>query len=223
MIRHLLCSEVSQRRIACVLGCNRKTVARKLTVLAHRARENQKKWLLDHVFKKVQFDDLETIEHTKLKPVTVTLVVSESRKILGFGVAQIPAKGHLAKLSRKKYGIRLNKAPQMRKRLFESLRSCIHPQALIESDEHPHYQELVRKYFPRADYQRFKGKRGCVSGQGELKKTKFDPLFKINHTFAMLRANINRLIRRTWCTTKCLQALEDHLALYVDYHNQVLT
>jgi hypothetical protein len=39
----------------------------------------------------------------------------------------------------------------------------------------------------------------------------------------MLRANVNRLFRRTWCTTKKAQALVHHLAIYADYHNSVLT
>ena len=50
----------------------------------------------------------------------------------------------------------------------------------------------------------------------------YDPLFWVNHTAAMLRANVNRLIRRTWCTTKRADRLADHLALYVHFHNTVL-
>ena len=59
-------------------------------------------------------------------------------------------------------------------------------------------------------------------GQGELKKIGFDPLFDLNHTAAMIRANINRLFRRTWCTTKRADRLEAHLELYVQYHNREL-
>nr|MBX2884857.1 hypothetical protein [Granulosicoccus sp.] len=52
-----------------------------------------------------------------------------------------------------------------------------------------------------------------------LKKIGFDPLFAINHTFAMFRANVNRLIRKTWCTTKRVDRLEDHLAIFVSVFN----
>ena len=38
----------------------------------------------------------------------------------------------------------------------------------------------------------------------------------------MLRANVNRLIRRTWCTSKRIDRLVDHLTLYADFHNRVL-
>ncbi|MGZ3809720.1 MAG: transposase, partial [Bacteriovorax sp.] len=59
-------------------------------------------------------------------------------------------------------------------------------------------------------------------GQGELKKVHYDPLFKINHTCAMLRYRINRLVRRTWCTTKKIEMLENHLQIYIAYHNKYL-
>ena len=38
----------------------------------------------------------------------------------------------------------------------------------------------------------------------------------------MMRANINRLFRKTWCTTKKPERLIDHIELYVQYHNEVL-
>ena len=56
-----------------------------------------------------------------------------------------------------------------------------------------------------------------------MKKLVFDPLFSLNHSCAMLRANLNRLFRRTWCTSKTRQGLIDHLSLYVRFHNEVLT
>ena len=56
-------------------------------------------------------------------------------------------------------------------------------------------------------------------GQGQLKKIGFDPLLSLNHTYAMLRANINRLIRKTWRTTKDPKGLKDHIDLYVNFHN----
>lgn len=55
-----------------------------------------------------------------------------------------------------------------------------------------------------------------------MKKVRFDPLFSLNHTCAMLRANINRLFRRTWCTTKVPENLGAHIAMYAYYHNLIL-
>ncbi|MEM7645625.1 MAG: hypothetical protein AAF203_01835 [Pseudomonadota bacterium] len=196
---------------------------RKRQILAQQALLRHEKWLKGKVFNHIQFDDLETIEHSKMKPVTVTLFVSNERKILGFDVARIRAKGHLARLSEKKYGKRPNEAPGMRKKLFARMTEMIHPQALFESDEHPSYPDLIKKYFPNASHRTYQSVRAAIAGQGELKKIKYDPLFRINHTFAMLRANVNRLIRRTWNTTKDIEALKEHLTLYMEFHNRVLT
>jgi hypothetical protein len=223
MVRKLLCRSGTQRGIADTLGINRKTVARKMKFLAKQAEIRQREYLAGKQAFAVQFDDLETIEHTKLKPVTVTLFVSHERKILGFGVARIKAKGHLAELSRKKYGPRRNEAPAMRERVFAEVKPYIHPLAFVQSDKHPSYPELVKKHLPLAEFTCFRSKRSSVIGQGELKKTGYDPLFKINHTFAMLRAHISRLVRKTWNTTKCIDCLRDHLMIYMDYHNLHLT
>ena len=72
----LLCSGVSMRRTALLLRIHRKTVARKLAFLAHVSRECQERFLksLPKV-KHLQFDDLITLEHTKCKPLAVSLAV----------------------------------------------------------------------------------------------------------------------------------------------------
>jgi len=171
-----------------------------------------------------QFDDLQTIEHTKCKPLSVTLAVDDKkRKILGFEVSRMPATGHLAKIARKKYGFRKDMRQKGIDKLLEQVSKMTTQTVRITSDEHPYYPPAVRKHFPKAKYKRFKGVRGCVAGQGELKKVFYDPLFMLNHTCAMLRANINRLIRKTWCTTKLPERLIDHLNIYVYFHNTVLT
>jgi hypothetical protein len=222
MVGKLFSSKVTQRRMAKILNCNRKTIARKIKVLASQARLRLQRFLEDKTFHHIQFDDLDTIGCFRLKPVTVTVAVSHDRYILGFGVARIPAKGHLVKASLKKYGKRENEAPLMREHLFSDLTSVVSPQALIDSDEHPHYLELIENYFPEALHRRFKGKRSSLYGQGELKKKGYDPLFKVNHTLAMCRDGLSRLVRKTWATTKCIEALRDHLDIYVDFHNQKL-
>lgn len=222
IIRKLLVSEVSHRRIALILKTNRKTVRRKQIFLAIQAKQKHLKQFEGSVFDYIQFDDLETIEHTKLKPVSVPVVVNSDRRILGFKVARIPAKGHLAKLSRKKYGNRPNEALQKRDELFNEIKHMIHPCAVVESDCHPHYPEVLKKHLPQCQHVTHLSQRASVAGQGELKLKKFDPIFKINHTLAMLRANIHRLIRRTWNTTKCLASFEEQMWIYVDFHNNEL-
>jgi hypothetical protein len=171
----------------------------------------------------LQFDDLETSEHTKLKPLSVTLAVEkQSRTILGFEVSQMPAKGVLARKSVKKYGYRADHRPIARELLFSRIKPKMERDATIESDSNPHYVNDVKRHFPNATHKSYMGGRGAVVGQGELKKLKFDPLFSLNHTCAMFRANINRLFRKTWCTTKKLENLARHIEIYMYFHNQVL-
>lgn len=220
----LLASRVSQRRIAKGLNVHQLTVRRKLKFLGEQARLfNHRDRIKRPLTFELQFDDLETIEHTKLKPVSVTVAVEKgSRYILGFEVSRMPAKGLLAKKALKKYGYRVDERAAGRNRLFRKIRGKIAPNAIIQSDENPHYKPDVKEFFPDCQHLTVKGQRGAVQGQGELKKVGFDPLFTLNHTLAMMRDNINRLIRKTWCTTKKIQPLTDHLELYVYFHNQLL-
>lgn len=174
---------------------------------------------IDHV----QFDDLETAEHSKCKPLSVTLAVhAKTREILDFQVKRMPAKGLLSKIALKKYGYRKDRRPEGWNQIFKNLKNLVHAHALFESDENPHYPKFLKRHFPEANHIQHPGARGAIIGQGELKKQKFDPLFSLNHTCAMLRANMNRLFRRTWNTTKKQEGLIEHLWLYVKFHNQDL-
>lgn len=227
-IRHLnstitkcLSAGYSQRRLAFDLEINRKTVVRKFVRMGTKAIEALPIFnLKQEKVKCVEFDDMESSVHTKCKPVSITLAVeSKTRRILGFRVSEMPAKGKLAKISIKKYGKRKDERPKARRSLFEELKPLLDPEAIIKSDQNPHYIPDVKKHFPGHVHQTFKGRRGCVVGQGELKRGGFDPLFSLNHTCAMLRANVNRLFRRTWCTTKRADRLAMHIALYALNHN----
>jgi hypothetical protein len=134
----------------------------------------------------------------------------------------MPAKGLLAKPAMKKYGYRKDLRAIGRKQFFEELKPLVWERAIIKSDENPHYVADVKEHFPLAEHIPFKGKRGAITGQGELKKTGFDPLFRLNHTCAMIRAHVPNLIRKTWNTTKKQQGLEDRLAIYQYFHNRAL-
>ena len=223
-LRSLLCSGVSQRRAAILLNVNKITVARKLVFLGAEAAkllelQNQSALLSTNI----QFDDMETFEHTKCKPLSMTLMAeTDTRRILGIEVSQMPANGKLAAISRKKYGPRKDHRRLGRRKLIKRCAPYIAPRALIQSDMNPHYVNDVREFFPGAEHKAFKGKRGCIVGYGELKKTGFDPLFTLNHTCAMVRDNIKRLGRRTWCTTKRPDRLQALLLLYAVFHNEFL-
>jgi len=158
-----MASGVSERRTAKLLKVSRVTVVRKINFLYQFVKKRN---FLDlhkmQLICEFQFDDLETIEHTKLKPLSVTMAVEKySRRILGFEVSRMPAKGLLAKRAFKKYGYRRDERALGRNRLFERIKPKIDPRAIIESDRSPHYPFSVKKWFPLPPIELLKG-RGDV-------------------------------------------------------------
>ena len=223
-LRELLGSSVSMRNCARFLRVNRKTVARKLVFLGAQAEAWLNESNASHMpAAAIQFDDVETYEHTKLKPLSIAIaVVEKERRILGVKVARMPANGPLASLSRKKYGKRPDRRKRARRALFKSMKPLVAENATIKTDESSHYGADIKELFPACEHLRFKGRRGCVTGQGELKKIGFDPIFSLNHTAAMLRYSMSRLVRKTWCGTKRPDRLQAHLYVYAQRHNQSL-
>ena len=221
-----LSAVLSLRRISMHLGVSRGTLHRRLGFFEAVARQAHQDLLVrlktaGEEFKYIQFDDVETFEHTKLKPLAIPLVVSEKeRYILGVGVASMPAKGPLAALSKTKYGPRADHRPEAWRTALNLAKPFLNLQHLaLTSDMHVSYPKVIKEILPAAVHIRKKSRRACVAGQGELKKGGHDPMFPLNHTAAMFRANVNRLIRKTWCTTKRPDRLLSHLWLYMLWHN----
>jgi len=220
-IARQLAAGVSMRECARVLKINKKTVVRKLIHMGLRAQIrleilNKKRRLAEVM----EFDDLETFEHSKCKPLSVTLAVEyKTRWILGYEVSSMPAKGLLVAKSLKRYGKIKDQRPKARANLLKRLQKYVSQEALIKSDESPFYQRDFLKYFPSARMEAYKGRKSSLSGQGELKKGGFDPIFSLNHTCAVLRYRTSRLIRKTWNTTKKKERLSLHLALVILHHN----
>ena len=167
----------------------------------------------------LQFDELETIHHTKCKPLSVALMVNEKYVLLGAQVAEMPAKGRLAAFSRKKYGPRQDERHQKLRQLFRETKERLQERPMIiESDQKPGYENCVTEFFKEVRYQRHKSP-DRVKLQERLheksNKKRFDPLFAINQKCALLRSHIKRLTRRSWCTTKKPENLQLHLDLFI--------
>lgn len=228
-LQSLLSSGVSQRRAALILKMNRKTVVRKFVWLGAQARRERLE-MLDHLRRRpakiqaLHFDEMESFERSKCLPLSIPLAVDpETRRILSFQVAVMPASGPLAEISRLKYGRRRDERKEAAAMVCRELEGVIAPNADLTTDQNPRYPSWWQAHFPKIRHRTTKGRRGCVTGQGELKRIGFDPLFALNHTAAMKRANINRLFRRTWCTSKRADRLQAHLEIYARFHNRVLT
>lgn len=219
-----LASGMSQRRCAEILGISRTTVARKLVRLGRAAREQHRRWLDSGAVadcEKIVIDEMETLEHTKLKPLAIAVaVVDGKRLILGAEVSRMPAKGRLAARSRAKYGRRRDNRARGLRRVLSAARLAAPHVRTIKSDECPRYPTHFRAAFPAAVRETHKGRRACVVGQGELKAGGFDPLFSLNHTCAMFRDNLKTLSRRTWCTPKRPDRLQALVDIYVIFHNE---
>ena len=214
----------TQRRTAKLLKCSKTTVEKKFLWLSLYSTSLSEKISALHL----QIDELETIEHTKLKPLTVPVCVSSDYQILGLSVGKIRAKGPLSAISLKKYGFREDEREKALTELFEGLKKKLSkkPPLTVTTDALPIYRTLIKKYFPEAEHIVVISKE-LVKKKKELiytaeRKRIFDPLFALNQRFAMLRSDIRRLTRRSWCTTKKIENLKKHLELYQIYNNQQL-
>jgi hypothetical protein len=221
----LLVSGVSQRRVARICRTTQTTVARKLVLMGEFAKIQQNRRLarMKSTVSCAVFDEMETFEHTKCKPVAIAVAVEEeTRVILRLNAASMPAKGQLAKISRRRYGHRKDERKVALEKTLTAIAHVAAPGLCVKSDECPRYPRLVKNQLPGSEHKTFKGRRGCVVGQGELKAGGWDPLFALNHTCAMIRDNLKCLARRTWCTTKRIDRLQCRLELYTCAHNALI-
>ncbi len=210
------------RKCALNHKCSFGTVYRKFLWLSELAKVKH----LNTTFtlKEIQFDEMESIEHTKLKPLTIAMAVSDTYQILGVRVGKIPAKGHLAQISVKKYGLRENESELMLRQVLQDVKSKIQGDSfLVKSDAKPSYKKIAKDIFPAQRHERHiaqenKEKRREMK-YTNLEKKIFDPIFALNQRFAKLRDHIKRLTRRSWCTTKVIENLERHIYLYIALNN----
>lgn len=226
-ILRLLCSSVSQRRIALIFGISRLTVERKFNFLANEAalsNEEFRKQFFIKPLSEVFLDEMEDKIHTKCKPAAIALVVTKERKIITHQTSRIRPKNlKLNRLSKKKYPEWTDNSKEGFRLMLKKITPLLKHNVIIRSDEKRMYEKAISKHMPHSCHVRYKSRKAVVAGQGEIKEGGKDPLFELNHTCAMLRANINRLIRRTWCTSKKLEALQKHIELYTFFHNTVLS
>ena len=114
--------------------------------------------------------------------------------------------------SERRYGKRIDERTSVRREVLESVAMCAKPGATIATDGLRHYRRLITETVPGAKHEAHES-RGRRDGCG------FDPLFRLNHTCAKLRADIARLRRKTWCISKLASRLQDHLHLYIAWQN----
>lgn len=227
IILKLLCSNVSQRRIALILNISRNTVFRKFEFLALQSKLKNIEFLKffeNNKISEIFIDEMEDRIHTKCKPVSIALAVTKNRKIIMHKTSQIrPKNRKLYQLSLKKYPLWINNSRAGFRFFIKQIEPLVENNVMIRSDEKKMYHQEIVKILPQSIHKRYLSRKAVIAGQGEIKAGGRDPLFELNHTCAMLRANINRLIRRTWCTSKKIESLSKHIEIFTYYHNTVLT
>ena len=105
------------------------------------ARKAQVKLLKEHKkFSNVQFDGLQTFEHTKLKPLAIGLIVeTKTRFVMGMRVSTQPSNCNLVKVSLKKYGKRKDGRPEGWDILWGGLTQYMTEDVTITTDKNPMY------------------------------------------------------------------------------------
>ena len=220
----LFISKVTMRQAARCLKVDRKTVARRLTLLGHHCRlfheERLKSRTLGGVF---QLDELETFEtDRRLKPVTVPVLIERrSFFVVGLAVGTLPARGGLTprdqerkKVLEARTGKRRSESREMVRKTLAQLEAALPKQARldIQSDQKSSYRCLIHEVFP--------GRLASHAVESSRAPRNYQNLlFPINHTLAMLRDSVSRLVRRNWAASKCRKWLERHLWIWVAWRN----
>ena len=218
-------SNVSQNRLARDLHCDRKTVVRKIRFLAYKARQIHEKKLENKEIKtyQVQFDEMETFEHTRMKPIYISIAVEcywddkkqvyRTGKIIDAIAAPMHYKGRLAGKAQEKYGDREDLSEGARIDVVESIKkTAVTGKVKILTDGKTSYGNLFSKILPESKHE--------VIEREQNSGSEYDKMFALNHTCARLRHDMSRMARKSWVTTKNVDGLQEHLDLFIAYYNE---
>jgi hypothetical protein len=172
-----------------------------------------------------QLDELETFETSRLtRPVTVPVLIERrSYFILMTRTAPMGPRGRLSsenlrrvEKDRLRFGRRVSGSPQAVDACLRLLEAMLAPDCNlhIQTDRKATYRSLIRR--------RFHGRLGSHVRESSRRRRDYsNVLFPINHTLAMLRDGVSRLVRRSWGVSKCRRRLQEHLDLWTAYRNYV--
>ena len=216
------------RQAARITGLSRTTVARRMAALGRHCEQFHRAVLeksSDGLHGSFLMDELETFETDRLvRPVTVPVLVQRtSHLVVHVTVGQLASRGRLDiyRQLRRTRDERLSGKRRCQSRVavretLQGLASALGPdQSLnLTTDRKSSYRPLVGSLFAS----RF-GSHARVSSR--QRRDRSNPLFPINHTLAMMRDGISRLVRRSWAASKLRERLREHLWLWVCYRNYV--
>jgi len=224
-----LVSKTTLRQMARNLGVTRWTVEHRLELLGRHCREFHEDalrivaasgglmgtWLLD------EQESFET--HRKLKPLTTpVLIEGRSGYLLHHETAPLPPRRPLtpreqAQLARVEAveGRRRSGSKKAVQACFDVLAKVVAPIPVvtIHTDKKRTYPGCIRRALGDGvrHEQTHSRRPRCTS----------NPLFRINHTLAMLRDGVSRLVRRNWGASKMAKRHARHLWVWTAYKNYV--
>jgi transposase-like protein len=222
-------SKTTQRQAARTILCRRDTVRRYLLRLAEHSRDFHGA-VLDRaedrggVRGRFQLDELETFEQNRrLKPVTMPLLIEASTRFALHGeAAPLPARGGLSDrmLEKKleqdtKEGVRTSGSRAAVKQCFTVLARVAIKTSVVEitTDMKSSYATVLEETMP--------GRYVHHTCSSRVERSTSNPLFAINHTFAMVRDGMSRLVRRSWGASKERSWLAHHLWIWIAYRNYI--
>ena len=224
-------SKVTHRQAARILGCSRGTVAHRLELLGehcerfHRWRLSRARGELDpsSIF---QLDELETFEHNRrLAPVTMPVLIErKSYFVVDLKPAALPARGGLRTKDRERKEAREKLRGRRRSGSVQAVAQCIRALSgvfspllpiRIQTDRKETYPSILRRHLRCGVFHE--------RHSSTARRDYANPLFPINHTLAMMRDGISRLVRRTWAASKLKEKLERHAWIWAVWRNYVRT
>ena len=207
-ITGLYCEGMSLRAISRYLKINVKTVMKYFLENANMSKVNNLRRLDQGqiVTAYVQFDELETFEHTKRKPLGVECSIRvKTGEIISAKVCTIPVKAlAVSSMYIKYWNKNINRQQVLTDMLIETKKAMNKENFTIACDNAKQPVKIVKTLFDNHKVQ--------VFNSHSTNK-------KIDSTFLKMRQDISRLRRRTLATTKKRENLQKHLDLYTDYHN----
>lgn len=223
-------SKVTHRQTARILHVDRKTVQRRLRVFGPALRRWHSVFLSrarrqGGIRGSFSLDELETFEHDRrLRPVTVPVLIHrDTRFIIHVESADLPARGGLSDHDRGRkdarelrYGRRRSGSSVAVDACISALKSIHDSRSMLElvTDRKISYPPIVRKHFGKQLW-------ALLRERSTATRNVLNPLFPINHTLAMMRDQVSRLVRRTWAASKLQAELRHHLWIFVAWRNYV--
>ena len=226
----LFISKVTMRQMARIHGVRRPTVERRLRRMGMVCREFHALALAQAkrrggIVGTFQLDELETYEtDRRLSPVTMPVLIERHSYFVVHGeTAPMAARGNLTTSLRKKKELRDKRFGKRRSGSRNAVVNTLRRLKEVHSSEAAMSLESDRKHSYRTEFKRIAGSQFACHIRISSKKLrdKSNELFPINHTLAMMRDNISRLVRRTWAASKIRQRLDLHFWMWVCYRNYV--